>query len=227
MSKVTIEDIEVEIIKKDIKNLHLYVLPPKGEVRVSAPKRLREEEIRTFISNKISWIKKQQLKLINKPRQPRNEYVSGETIYLWGVEYYLVVYYIKGISKIEINGSELKLYVKEESSIRQREKVILQWYRKELKNAISPLLYKWQSIIGVEANSWNVKNMRTRWGTCNVKARRIWLSLQLAKKKPICLEYVIAHELVHLLEKNHNSTFYAYMDKFLPNWRTIKCKLNA
>lgn len=227
MSKVTIEDIEVEIIKKDIKNLHLYVLPPKGEVRVSAPKRLREEEIRTFISNKISWIKKQQLKLINKPRQPRNEYVSGETIYLWGAEYYLVVYYIKGISKIEINGSELKLYVKEESSIRQREKVILQWYRKELKNAISPLLYKWQSIIGVEANSWNVKNMRTRWGTCNVKARRIWLSLQLAKKKPICLEYVIAHELVHLLEKNHNSTFYAYMDKFLPNWRTIKCELNA
>ncbi len=227
MIKITIEDIEVEIIKKDIKNLHLYVLPPEGKVRVSAPKRLREEEIRTFISNKISWIKKQQLKLTNKPRQPRNEYVAGETIYLWGVEYYLVVYYIKGISKIEINGSELKLYVKKESSVRQREKVILQWYRKELKNAISPLLYKWQSIIGVETNSWNVKNMRTRWGTCNVKARRIWLSLQLAKKKPICLEYVIAHELVHLLEKNHNSTFYAYLDKFLPNWRTIKSELNA
>lgn len=227
MENLTISNIEIEIQKKNIKNLHLSVLPPQGKVRVSAPKNMNNQAIRTFVITKIGWIRQQQDKFKNQPRQYEREYVSGESVYLWGQRYRLEVVYSNVCNEIKLNGDRLIFQVREASTVKQRAKVINDWYRENLKKAIPQLLEKWEKIIGVIDNDCRVKNMKTRWGTCNVKDKRIWLNLQLAKKYPRCLEYVIVHELVHLLEKKHNKIFIDYMDYFLPNWRITKEELNA
>lgn len=227
MGNLTINGIEVEIQKKNIKNLHLAVLPPKGKVRISAPNSMNDDAIRIFIITKLGWIKKQQEKYKNQLRQCEREYVSGESVYLWGKRYRLDVMYSNAYNNVKIKGNKLIFQVRGASTKDQREKVLNDWYRKNIKEEIPQLLEKWQKIIGVTANDWGVKNMKTRWGTCNIKDKRIWLNLQLAKKPFNCLEYVIVHELVHLLEKNHNKIFISYMDEFLPNWRKIKEELNS
>lgn len=227
MENLTINDIEVEIQKKNIKNLHLSVLPPKGKVRVSAPDSMNDDAIRIFIITKIGWIKKQQEKYKNQLRQCEREYVSGESVYLWGKRYRLDVVYSNVCNNVKIKGNKLIFQVREASTTEQRENVLNDWYRKNIKEEIPQLLEKWQKTIGVTASDWGVKNMKTRWGTCNIGDKRIWLNLQLVKKPFECLEYVIVHELVHLLEKNHNKIFISYMDEFLPNWRKIKEELNS
>lgn len=227
MENLTINDIEVEIQKKNIKNLHLSVLPPKGKVRVSAPNSMNDDAIRIFIITKIGWIKKQQEKYKNQPRQCEREYVSGESVYLWGKRYRLDVVYSNVCNNVKIKGNKLIFQVREASTTEQHENVLNDWYRKNIKEEIPQLLEKWQKIIGVTASDWGVKNMKTRWGTCNIEDKRIWLNLQLVKKPFECLEYVMVHELVHLLEKNHNKIFISYMDEFLPNWRKIKEELNS
>ncbi|GLC31168.1 M48 family metallopeptidase [Clostridium omnivorum] len=227
MESLTINNIEIEVQKKNIKNLHLSVLPPSGRVRVSAPQNMNDEAIRVFLITKIGWIKQQQEKFNNQPRQTEREYVSGESVYLWGRRYRLEVVYSNIRNDIKIHGDRLVLQVREESSTEQRANVLNAWYRDNLKKEIPKLLEKWQKIIGVSVNEWGVKKMKTKWGTCNAEAKRIWLNLQLVKKSPQCLEYVIVHELVHLLEKKHNKIFTGYMNKFLPDWRTTKAELNA
>jgi predicted metal-dependent hydrolase len=226
VENLTINNIEIEVQKKKIKNLHLSVLPPQGRVRISAPQNMNDEAVRMFAITKISWIKKQQDKFRNQARQCKRQYVSGESVYLWGKRYRLDVIYSNVRNDITIKGDRLILQVREASTVEQRANVLNAWYREHIKREIPNLLDKWQKIIGVTALDWGVKNMKTRWGTCNVKDKRIWLNLQLAKKYPQCLEYVVVHELVHLLEKNHNKIFIAYMDKFLPDWRTTKEELN-
>ncbi|WP_238918381.1 SprT family zinc-dependent metalloprotease [Clostridium sp. YIM B02555] len=227
MGNLTINGIEVEIQKKNIKNLHLSVLPPKGKVRVSAPDSMNDDAIRIFIITKIGWIKKQQEKYKNQLRQCEREYVSGESIYLWGKRYRLDVVYSNICNDVKIKGNKLIFRVRQASTTEQRENVLNDWYRKNIKEEIPQLLEKWQKIIGVTVSDWGVKNMKTRWGTCNIEDKRIWLNLQLVKKPFECLEYVMVHELVHLLEKNHNKIFISYMDEFLPNWRKIKEELNS
>jgi len=229
VERFTINDIEIELIKKDIKNLHLSVLPPNGRVRISAPKRMDDEAIRLFAISKLSWIKKQRSKFKNQERQPEREFVSGESHYFMGKRYLLnVVYTNKRKQGVEIrNKTYLDLFVREGSNKEQRQKVMKEWYRKELKALIPPLIEKWEPILGVKVASWGVKHMKTRWGTCNTTAKRIWINLELAKKSPICLEYIVVHEMVHLLERHHNERFISYMDKFLPNWRSIKAELNG
>lgn len=220
-------NIEIEIQKKNIKNLHLAVLPPLGRVRVSAPENMNEDAIRMFIITKITWIKKQQEKFKNQPRQSEREYVSGESVYLWGKRYRLEVVYSNRCNDVQTKGERLLLQVREASTTEQRANILNAWYREHLKREIPPLLEKWQKVIGVTIDDWGIKNMKTRWGTCNVKARRVWLNLQLAKKHSPCLEYVVVHELVHMLEEKHNKAFVVYMDQFLPAWRTIKDELNG
>lgn len=227
MEAFVVNNIEIEVQKKKIKNLHLSVLPPNGRVRVSAPQTMNEEAIRVFVITKIGWIKQQQEKFINQPRQSEREYVSGESVYLWGRRYRLEVVYSNTRNDIKISGDRLILQVRETSTVDQRANVLNTWYRDNLKKEIPKLLEKWQRITGVSVNDWGVKNMKTKWGTCNVEDKRIWLNLQLAKKYPQCLEYVIVHELIHLLEKKHNSIFIGYMDSYLPNWRITKDELNA
>jgi predicted metal-dependent hydrolase len=222
-----ISGIKIEVIKKKIKNMHLSVLPPLGRVRISAPIGTNDETIKLFAIKKIGWIKKQIQKYKNQPRQSEREYVSGESHYLWGRRYRLELKYTKKANKVETKGSKLVLTVREASTQEQREKIMNEWYRAELKAKLPALIEKWEKIIGVKINDFGVKNMRTKWGTCNVKDKRIWINLQLAKKPVACLEYIVVHELVHLLEKNHTPVFIEYMDKFLPGWRVTKDELNG
>jgi len=222
-----ISGVKIEVAKKKIKNMHLSVLPPLGRVRISAPIGTNDETIKLFAIKKIGWVKKQIQKFKNQPRQSEREYVSGESHYLWGRRYKLELKYTKKANKVETKGSKLVLTVREDSTQEQREKIMNEWYRAELKAKLPALIGKWEEIIGVKINDVGVKNMRTKWGTCNVKDKRIWVNLQLAKKPAACLEYIVVHELVHLLEKNHTSVFIEYMDKFLPGWRVTKDELNG
>jgi hypothetical protein len=226
VSKMVVSNIEVEVNKKNIKNMHLSVLPPHGKVRVSAPLNTKDEAIQLFIITKTSWIKKQIEKFEKQLRQTEREYVSGESHYVWGRRYRLEIRHNRA-NNVEIKGNKLILTVRETSTTQHRENVMTEWYRDQLKEKLPALVAKWEEIIGVRAESVRVKNMLTRWGTCNTKAQRIWINLQLAKKPIECLEYVVVHELVHLLEKNHSSIFIEYMDKYLPTWRVTKDELNS
>lgn len=223
---VLISDIQIEIIKKDIKNMHLSVLPPDGKVRVSAPNNLSDESIIMFVKTKLGWIKKQQEKFELQPRQSEREYVSGETLYVWGHQYFLQVEYNQKKNSLVLVGNKAILSVRKESTVKQREKFVNEWYRSLLKTEVEKYLPKWEAITGLYCDSWQSKYMTTKWGTCNTSTRKIWLNLQLAKKPVECLEYVILHELAHLKVKNHGPDFVAILDLHMPYWRECKKMLN-
>lgn len=221
--KIVLGALEIDLTKKNIKNLHLRVYPPNGRVKITAPLRMDDEAIRRFVMQKLDWIKKQQTKFQTQGLQVDHEFISGESHFVNGKRYLLNVIYAKVKPKVELrNETYLDLYVRVGSTKEQREKVLVEWYRRQLKEQIPGLLETWQRVIGVEIRSWGVKRMKTRWGTCNIAAQRIWLNLELAKKPKQCLEYIIVHELVHLLERHHNARFKTYMDEFMPEWRAIK-----
>lgn len=225
--RIVVNDTEVSVTKKAIKNMHLYVKPPDGRVEVSAPLSLSDESIVLFIRAKIGWIHRQQEKFRKQLRQTVREYVSGEALYVWGRQYYLLVNYSNKGNSLVLDGEKAILTVRERSTAAQREKYVAEWYRGILKAEIERVLPKWEENTGLHPNGWQIKNMKTRWGTCNVNTRKIWLNLQLAKKTPECLEYVIVHELMHLIERSHNEKFVALMDQYLPNWREVRKKLNT
>ena len=223
---LNISGIPIEVCKKDIKNMHLYVKPPNGNVVVSAPLTMSDEAIERFVRTKASWIKKQVAKFDNQPRQSEREYVSGETLFVWGKRHYLQTEYGNKNSLV-LSGDRAVLTVRKESTAEHRENFVREWYRELLKAEIARLLPKWEKATGLKATGWQTKYMTTRWGTCNTKTGKIWLNLQLAKKTPECLEYVILHELVHLVEKTHNERFVSLMDKYMPMWREVKTTLNG
>lgn len=224
--QIEISGITIDIQKKNIKNMHLAVLPPDGKVRVSAPMHLSDESIAMFVRTKLGWIKKQQEKFALQLRQSEREFISGETLYVFGKQYFLrVMYSYKGNSLV-LNGNEAVLTVRKESTARQREAFVNEWYRDLLKEKISIYLPKWEQITGLYCDSWQTKYMTTRWGTCNTNTRKIWFNLQLAKKPIECLEYVILHELAHLKVKNHGKDFIAILDMYMPYWRETKKLLN-
>ncbi len=222
-----VSGMSVEVVRKAIKNLHLIVLPPDGRVRVSAPQHISDDRVRAAVSTRLAWIKRQQLEFASQPRQGEREMITGETHYLWGKRYRLEVIEREGAHEVRHkNGSKLQLYVKPGATLENRRKVMSEWYRQQLKERIPTLLVKWQKKIGVEADAWGVKKMKTKWGSCSISARRIWLNLDLACKPPECLEYILVHELIHLLERTHNERFKAHMDEFMPNWRLHRATLN-
>lgn len=224
--QINVLGIPVELIKKNIKNIHLSVLPPDGKVRVSAPKSVPNDALEMFVRTKIGWIRKQQAKFENQPRQTQREYVSGETLYLWGKQYFLQVDYgYKGNSLI-LDGDKAILTVRKESTSKQREKIVNEWYREHLKSEIARLLPKWEATTGLHCDSWQTKYMTTRWGTCNTHTKKIWFNLQLAKKPTVCLEYIILHELAHTEIANHGPDFVAILDQYMPYWREVKKALN-
>jgi len=227
MHQITVNDLAVDVVRKDIKNLHLAVYPPDGRVRVAAPLLVDDEAVRLAVISRLAWIRRQQGKFAQQERQSAREYVSGESHYYLGRRYLLNVVYRAGVPGVAMrNNTTLDLFVRPGSDTAQRERVLFTWYRRQLKQLIPPLVAKWEAIIGVEVAEWRVKQMKTRWGACNPEARRIWLNLELIKKPASCVEYIVVHEVVHLLERRHNEQFTAYMDKFLPHWRLLRDELN-
>ena len=225
--QIKIDDLVVDVIRKEIKHLYFSVYPPNGRVRVSAPIRLDDEAVRLAVLSKLPWIKRQREKFEGRAKQSPLEYVSGESHYYQGQRYTLNVIDHNGRQKVAIHSNAtLDLFIKTGSDAGKRERTLMAWYRRQLKEAIPPLIAKWADIIGEDVAEWGVKRMKTRWGSCNIKARRIWLNLELIKKPVLCLEYIIVHEMVHLLERLHNDRFTAYMDEFMPQWRRCQDELN-
>jgi len=227
MEIIKVGEILVSVERKDIKNIHLSVHPPEGQVRLSVPKRTKEDSIRLFLISKLPWIKKQQKKFDNQLRLSSRQYISGESHYFFGKRYRLNVNETNRKRRVKIkNNSYIDLYVRPNSTVEKREYVMKEWYREELKKVIPDYIDKWQKIMDIQLNFWGVKQMKTKWGSCNESRKRIWVNLELAKKNPRCLEYVIVHEMVHLRERKHSDRFKKLMDKYLPNWRAVKRELN-
>lgn len=226
MKLIWISNIPIELEKKRIKNMYLRILPPDGRVHISAPMKMSEEEIYHFVDQKLSWIMVQQTKIKQRGTHQDLQYITGEQINIWGCSYVLSVRKAMTRNYIEVIGDEILLYIKPDSTKEQRVKLMNTWYKKALEAEIPFLLARWERTIGVSSSGYCIRDMKTRWGTCNIRTKKICLNLQLAKKPPKCLEYVVVHELVHLLEKSHNSVFKGYMDRFLPDWRRIKSELN-
>jgi predicted metal-dependent hydrolase len=226
MQELMINGLTIELERKKIKNMYLRVLPPDGRIHISAPQRMKEEEINKFVLSRFDWIEEQQSRMLSRSYGQELKYVTGEEIRVLGRKLLLKVSENGNKNLISFDMKNLYMTVKSQSTTEQREKVLYDWYRKLLEQEIPQFMIKWESIIGVKSSSFQIRNMKTRWGTCNVRSRRICFNLQLAKKPPACLEYVVVHELVHLLEKSHNYIFKSYMDQYLPDWRSRKKELN-
>jgi predicted metal-dependent hydrolase len=225
---ILVNGLSVQIVRKGIKNLHLGVYPPHGRVRVAAPLRVLDNAVRLAVIGKLGWIKRQQARFDAQPRQSEREMVSGESHYFLGRRYRLRLIACQGAAKLIVRTpGTMELHARAGLSAGQREKVLLSWYRERLKELIPPLIDKWQNRVGVRAEEWAIRKMKTKWGACNAEACRIWLNLELAKKPVQCLEYIIVHELVHLLERHHNDNFTELMNKFLPQWKTRRAELNV
>jgi predicted metal-dependent hydrolase len=217
--------IKILINRKNIKNMHLYVKPPDGAVSVSAPLNISDDMIERFVRTKIIWIKQQQIKFAEQLRQSKRQYISGETLYIWGKQYFLQVNY-GNKNMLKLSGNTIILIVRRESTAKQRDNYIRKWYREQLKYEIDRLLPKWEVATNLKCSLWQTKYMTSKWGTCSIEKRKIWFNLQLAKKPIECLEYIILHELIHLRIKNHNTDFITLMDKHMPFWREVKKRLN-
>ncbi len=224
---LTVSGIDVQVVRKAIKNLHLAVYPPNGHVRVAVPEHVSDDNVRLAVVAKLSWIKKQQQDFKDQPRQSERQYISGECHYFFGRPYRLELIECRGKPKISVlQIGKLKMNVNPGASIASKEHLLTAWYRAELKQCISGLLDKWLPIVGVQVTDWGVRKMKTKWGSCNIQAARIWLNLELAKKPVECIEYILVHEMVHLLERKHNEAFKNHMDRILPQWRSYRMLLN-
>lgn len=226
-SNITVSGLSIEVVRKDIKNLHIGVYPPHGRVRVAAPLTLNNDAVQLAVIGKLGWIKRQQAKFEAQPRQSQREMVNGESHYFLGRRYRLRVYEHEGPSKVVLRGkASIDIFVRPNTTSEQRELILQRWYRQQLKMLIPPLLEKWQAVLGVQITEWRIKKMKTKWGSCNIDARRIWFNLELAKKPVQSIEYIVVHELVHLIERHHNDRFMEIVDKCMPNWQILRNELN-
>lgn len=220
-----IGSIDIEVHRKDVKNLNITVHPPLGDVRVSVPLHMTETSVRMAIIGRLGWIKKQQADFKEQRRQSKREMMSGESHYLWGKHYRLNVIEHHGKHTIKKHGQWLDLFVNPRSTVDSRRKVIEEFYRSELKTALEELLVDWQKRLQVKMNAYGIRKMKTKWGSCNTDTARTLFNLELAKKPYECLEYIVVHELVHLLVRTHNDEFKALMDTYLPDWKQRKLLL--
>ena len=224
--RIVISGIPIDIQKKNIKNMHLQVKPPDGKVVISAPSSMDDKAIEVYARTNLNWIKKQIEKFQQQHRSDKRQYVSGETMYIWGKQYFLSFVPNPQRNSFDIQGNKVILSMRENSTVKQRENYVREQYRMMLKKEIERILPKWEKSTGLYCDSWQTKYMTTRWGTCNTEKKKIWINLQLAQKPMHCLEYVILHELVHLVERTHNAVFVSYMDKYMKEWRVIRKELN-
>jgi len=212
-TQVKLGDIAVDVTLKDIKNVHLSVYPPAGRVRISAPKRMSIDTIRVFAISKLDWIKQQQTKLREQERETPREYVDRESHYVWGKRYLLTVSVSDEPPLIELKHSRMLLLVRPGTDELKRQALLEAWYREQIKTAVPPLLTLWQPLLGVRVERFFVQRMKTKWGSCSPVTSGIRLNTDLAKKPRECLEYIVVHEMVHLLEPTHNRRFVALMDR--------------
>jgi len=224
--KIILGELEAELVRKHIRNVHLSVHPPDGRVRFSAPLRMPIEAIRAFGLSKLEWIKKQQIRVRKQKFEPPLEYLDGESHLVWGRRYVLNVETGRRPSRVELSGDRMVLRVPSQSSRKKRKAVIDAWYGMEVLKAAPPLVAKWEPVMDVKVGRLFTRRMKTRWGSCNIATHAIRLNSELAKKSPECLEYIVVHEMVHLLERRHNARFKRFMDRFLPKWKSIKKALN-
>ena len=222
-----VEEFPIQLTYKKIKNLHLTVRPPAGEVRISAPSYLNEREIRRFALSRLAWIRKHTDRIRNRETEIPQFYVSGEKIKFRGNSYTLQLEIGSKGKAVYISGNTIILPVQKEYDFSKREALLKEWMRQDLKTRTAPLICRWSGKIGEFPTFWNIRKMKTKWGSCHTLKKRIWLNLDLAMVSDSCLEYVIVHEMVHLLEGNHGPRFRKLMDLYLPDWRHLKRELNG
>ena len=227
VSRIKLGEIAVDVVLKDIKNVYLSVYPPTGRVRITAPEHMNLDTVRVFAVSKLAWIQKQQTKHREQEREPVREYLDRESHYVWGRRYLLRIEEVGGAPAVELKARKMILRTRPGASTEARETVVSKWYREQLRAAVPDLLTKWEPIIGVSVERFFVRKMKTKWGSCNPARRSIRLNTDLAKKPAYFLEYVLVHELTHLLEKTHNHRFTALMDQFIPQWRDYREMLNT
>lgn len=227
MEQITISNIKIDVVRKGIKNIHLGVYPPKGRVRIAAPLRVNGDTIRLFAISKLGWIKRHRRKFEEQERISPREYKNRESHYFQGKRYLLNTIEVDAPTKVVMrNNTWIDLYVRPGTQTAKRHQIMREWYRQQLKRQIPELIEKWEKIINIKVSEWQVKLMKTKWGSCNTEKKRIWLNLELAKKPIHCLEYIIVHEMIHLFERHHNEIFLYYMERYLPNWKYIRKELN-
>jgi len=226
VTQIKLGEITVDVVRKDIKNIHLSVYPPTGRVRISAPSRIKLETIRVYAVSKLGWIKKQQEKLRSQERETPRDYITRESHYFMGKRYLLKITETDATQTVVLRHREIELVVKKGANLKQKQKLLEDWYRKRLRQRAGKYIAFWEKQMNLKVAEFGIKRMRTKWGSCNREAKRIWLNLELAKKPKECLEYIVVHEMVHVLERNHGTRFVALMDQFLPQWRQYKDELN-
>lgn len=226
MQEIQLGDIIVQVTQKDIKNVHLSVYPPFGQVKIAAPDRMDLDTIRIYAISKLSWIRKQQGKIKAQKREAPREFLTKESHYYLGKRYLLKVIEYNSTPIVKLKHNTIELYIRPDTETAKRKEILDEWYRAQLKELVPKYISKWEKSMEVKVKEFGIKKMKTKWGTCNIEAHRIWLNLELAKKPISCLEYIIIHEMTHLLERNHNTRFVALMNRFMPNWKDIKEELN-
>jgi hypothetical protein len=226
VAKIELGEIAVDVVKKDIKNVHLSVYPPEGKVRISAPLRMDLDTIRVFAISKLGWIKQQQKKVTGQERESPREYLNRESHYVWGKRYLLKIIEKDAAPEVELKHNQMVLQVRPATGEEKKQAVLDEWYRAQLKQAVPSLIAKWEPLMGVKVERFFVQRMKTKWGSCSPGSTSIRLNTDLARKPRECLEYVVVHEMAHLLEPTHNARFVALMDLFMPRWQADRDMLN-
>lgn len=224
---LSVRGIDIDVIYKDIKHLHIGVYPPLGRVRVAAPMRLDDDQVRLAVIQRLTWIKRQRDKLRAAERQSEREMITGESHYIWGIRRRLTVIERPGRAHVEIDGARLLLYTPLGTSADKRREYLDHWYREQLRQVIPDLIFKWERELGVSVPQWTIRRMKTKWGSCNRETRHLWFNVELAKKHPDCLEYIVVHEMMHYFERNHGEHFTTLMNQHLPDWRQRRDQLNG
>lgn len=227
MPEITIAGVTVEIVRKKIKNLHLAVYPPTGRVRVAAPTYVTDDAVRLAVASRIGWVRRMQGKFESQERMSPRTYVTGESHYHLGRRYRLDVVEAPGRPGVAIrNRSWIEMHANPGQSVDDRGRMMKSWQRRQLREIAAGLIEKWEPVVGVTASQWGIREMKTKWGTCNHESARIWLNLALIRMPERCIEYVVVHELAHIRERLHGDAFIAVLDTVLPQWREAKALLN-
>jgi len=226
LAQIHLGDMAVDVVRKDIKNVHLSVHPPTGRVTIAAPSRMTLDTIRVFAISKLAWIRQQQRKLQAQERETPREFLPRESHYVWGLRYLLTVIEGDQPATVTLSHSRMVLRVRPGTDRAKRQTVLDAWYREQIKQAVPPLVAKWEPLMDVKVARFHVQRMKTKWGSCNTAVGAIRLNTDLAKKPRECLEYLVVHEMAHLLEPTHNARFVAVMDRFMPKWQSYRAALN-